>query len=169
MAVHLTDPIGKANRSIAFIGGGVAVAGALVVCWLSENPRLVWHRLAAGCVLPPFWVMSLAWLLGFFLLGMAAGLLFSSCPHSAAHEAILWKGATYLLLAAVLALSWYILLFGKFLLLLSWLALLPTMAAALYAAILWWRLSPLCGGILGGYALWMLVLLILELAVMLQS
>ncbi len=171
MSTKWTNRMSRFHKITTLLGGGLSLAAAILVRLLTENPRLVLHRLAAGCHLPPLWFLGFVWLAGFCLLGAAMGFLLGNlcCGGSTHREALLWRGSTCLILALVISLVWYVLLFGKFSLFFSWLCLPLAMALALLCALSWWRLSRGASLILGGYALWMLCLFLLQFAVMLHN
>ena len=152
----------------ACIGAGAVTAAVLLTRVAVGSPWEVLHRLSTATLLPPLWLMSLLWVASFVLVGGAAGILLSSPEGSAVRQAHLWRGSTFLSLAVVFALAWYTLLFGKHWLLLSALLLLLAAAASLICAISWraacgrgW-IAPLA------YALWQILLFLLQLAVLLQ-
>jgi hypothetical protein len=84
-------------------------------------------------------------------------------------KALAWRGATALILAAVFSLVWYTLLFGKFLLLASWLCLPLSAAAAAWCALSWGQVRRGTAMILWGVFLWETFLFFLQLAVLLHA
>lgn len=158
------------NRGTASLIGGIGgVVLALLVRFFAGGPWTILHRLGAGEILPPLWFLSLLWLSWFFLVGFATGYLLATEVGGAPREVLLWRGMTCLVLTLVLALVWYTLLFGKFSLFFSWLCLPLALAAALLCAISWWSLCRGAAVVLIGYALWLLCLFLLQMAVMLHN
>ncbi len=167
--IKFTRQIGKIHKLSALIGGGIATVAAIFVRILTENPRVVLHRLAAYDRLPPLWLLSILWLGWFFLLGATTAILLCASRRDCRREALLWRGSTFLVLTVVISLIWYTLLFGKFSLLISWLCLPVAIAAALLCALSWWRTAGWAGVLLVGFALWLLCLFLLQFAVMLHN
>jgi tryptophan-rich sensory protein len=151
------------------VGGGAALAAALLTRLAAGSPAATVHQLEAFLPLPPLWLMGLLWLSAFALAGAAAGeMLTVPCP-SPRVEALAWRGATALILAVVFSLVWYTLLFGKFLLLASWLCLPLSAAAAAWCALSWGQVNRRAACILWGFALWEAFLFFLQLAVLFHA
>ena len=151
------------------IGGGLTLAAALLMGLSVGSALPAIHALRAEAILPPVWLMSLLWLSSFALLGGALGYLLSCPSGGALREARLWRGATFLVLTVTLALVWYSLLFGKLLLLPSWLCLLLAAAASLTCALSWWPISRGAALIAGGCSLWQLSLFFWQFAIIIHN
>ncbi len=151
------------------IGGGIGVGLLLFGRLLCESPRVAWHRLGCGAVLPPLWLLGCLYLAWGFLLGATAGYLIAgggtASRRTAGGEAALWRGCTALCLTYMLTLGWYLLFFGKCSLLISLLCLVLTGAAAAAGAVSLGGLSLVGAVIPGGYVLWVVYLLFSQIAV----
>lgn len=169
MLGKLTKHMRKTHKIAALVGGGLALAAAFLVRLSVGSPLAAIRFLAADRLLPPLWLMGLLWLLGLFLLGVVGGLAIASTGCGGQREALLWRGCTCLLLTVVFSLIWYALLFGKFSLFFSWICL-PLAAAVAVLCFLSWR-RPLGWAALvpAGYALWSVILFLLQFAVMLHN
>lgn len=158
------------KKPAAFIGGGVGVAIALLVALSAGSPWVTLHRTDATAVLPPMWFLSVLWFGWFFILGSLCGGLLLSRRRGAYAEALFWRGMTCLVLSVVCSFVWYVLFFGKGSLFFSWLCLPLALAAALLTALSWWQTvgkGEACVPL--GFALWILCLFLLQMAVLLHA
>jgi hypothetical protein len=165
---HTARPPHRLAPLPACIGAAVVTAAVLLTRAAVGSPWELLHRLSAASILPPLWLLSLLWMVSFALVGGAAGGLLAAPEGNAHRRAHLWQGSTFLVLAVVFALAWYTLLFGKLWVLISCLFPLLAAASALLCALSWrlagggaW-MAPL------GYALWQILVLLLQLAVLLH-
>jgi hypothetical protein len=120
----------------ALLGGGLSLLAALMLLWLTPRPLELLHLTGALAILPPLWLLAGLHLLWYLAVGALSGLLWAERFRRGGGEA-LWRGNTFFVWGITAASVWYILLFGKGLLLLSWL-FLPVAAAALVIAV-WCR------------------------------
>ena len=151
------------------IGGALTTVAALLTRLTVGSPLTVAHKLEALLILPPLWVLSLLWLVHFTLLGAAAGFLLGCPTHNPHQEAAMWRGCTFMVLAAVLSLVWYTLLFGKLCLLPSWLCLLLSAGAAAVCAISWRQTKKGAAVVAFAFSLWQVCLFFLQFAVILHT
>ncbi len=151
------------------IGGALTLAAALLTRLTVGSPLAVVHKLEAFLILPPLWVLSLVWLMHFAILGAAAGYLLACPAHNPVREAAMWRGCTFMVLAAVFSLVWYTLLFGKLCLLPSWICLLLSAGAALVCALSWRTLGKGAFAAALAFALWQIGLFFLQLTVILHT
>lgn len=157
-----------ARRRAALLWGLGALAVALLVRITAGSPDYILRLYGAGVLTPPLWLAGLGWFGGIFLPGAAAGYLSGAAGGGSPREAAFWRGCTCLLLSLLWALLWYALLFGKGLLLLSWLALPIGGAAAVGCGLSWWPLSRGGATVSFGYGGWLLLLFLWELGLMLS-
>lgn len=157
-----------ARRRAALLWGLCALAVALLVRITAGGPDYALRLYGAGVLTPPLWLAGLLWFGGVFLQGAAAGYLSGDTGGGSLREASFWRGCTCLLLALLWALLWYALLFGKGLLLLSWLCLPIGVAAAVGCGLSWWPLSRGGALVVFGYGGWLLLLFLWELGLMLS-
>ncbi len=156
-------------RLAALIGGGVAVAAALLVRLAAGGAWSMVHHLGAGEVLPPLWILGCLWLGGFFAVGAAIGGLVVAPSRGAAIEADMWRGCTCAVISLSGALIWYMLLFGKGALFLSWLCLPVALVVMLPGVISWSRVSAAATVVAVGWGLWIIMIFAGQLVVMLHS
>lgn len=164
-----TSPSARKPKLPMLIGGGVALAAALLTRLTVGTPVTAIHKFEAFLSLPPIWFMGLLWLASFALTGAFAGELLSSPCLPPRDEALAWRGATALVLALVFSLVWYTLLFGKCFLLASWLCLLLSAAAAVWCALSWLQVKRGASLVMFGFFLWQMILFFLQLAVLLHA
>lgn len=150
------------------VGGGVVLAAALLTRFLCGSPLWFLRWSDVSGLLPPLWLLSLLWMTAYVAVGCAAGYLFSCPAWGVARESHLWRGSTFLILAVVVSLVWYTLLFGKHYLLPSWLCLPVSASAAGVCGASWWRLQRAVGCVAWMFGIWQTVLFFLQLAVLLR-
>ena len=163
---------GKLGRYVtphSWIGGGCTLAAALAVCIRVGSPLPVLHRLGAGDLIPPLWLMGTLWLLGMFAVGWAFGCLLGMQTGGPVRDALKYRGSTCLVIAMVFALLWYELLFCSLSLLFSWLCLAVAIGTAVLCALSWWRLCRPVACITVAFSLWRLWLFLLQLGIMLRT
>lgn len=153
---------GKLDRTylpcIPICAGALWVA-ALIVRLTTTSPYIFLHSAAGRVPLPPTWLLGCVWLTYFALIGAAWGYILGMRAGRPHQDAGRFRGSMYFLLCVVFALLWYRLLFGAWAVFLSWLSLLLSLAAGVAAALCWWRVSRVVGGIMLAFALWLLFLL----------
>ncbi len=157
------------GRTSALIGGAVGLLAVIIVRFATETPWTVYHRLSAGDVLPPLWLLALAWFALPVLCGLAAGLLYGSLHRAPDAEAAFWRGCTCLVLSLMCALAWYTLLFGKCSLFFSGLCLVAAMLFSVLCVLSWRVLSVAATLLVCGNVLWYLILFLMQLAVALHT
>lgn len=159
----------ESTRTVALIGGATGVVLALLVSFSVGSPWTTLHRVDAPSVLPPIWFLSLSWFGWFFALGAAGACLLASRRRGAVADAAFWRGMTCLVLAVAFSFVWYILFFGKGSLFFSWLCLPLALAFSLLAGVFWWQSVSKGEALIPfGYALWLLCLFFLQMAVLLH-
>lgn len=161
-------PVTPRQRTAALIGGGIGLISVLLLRFATTSPWIVLHRLNAGCVLPPLWLLSCLWIACFVLLGAAAGVILSTDAGGAAETAA-WRGCTFLVLSVMLTFAWYTLLFAKFSLFVSWLCLPVGLVLAVLCGISWWQVRPAASLVAFGYALWLLLIFFWQIAVLVHA
>lgn len=157
------------HRKLSVACSLVTVAMGLSVILLSPSPLTVLHRLNALVVLPPLWLLTLLHLAWHALFGWLLVSAFLGHRKSPAHEGELWRGCTCMSVALGMIISWYVLLFAKGAVLLSWM-FLPSAGFLIVLCALDHRRFQ--RGSLIGYILlffWPLMLSFLHLVVLLQA
>lgn len=161
--------LGRLSTPHSWVGGGCTLAAALVVCIRVGSPLPVLHRLGAGDLVPPLWIMGALWLLGMFAVGWASGCLWGMRPCDPVRDALRYRGLTCMVIALVLTLLWYELLFCSLSLLLSWLCLAAAIAMTVLCVLSWWRLLFPVVCVTAGFAAWLAWLFLLQLGIMLRA
>lgn len=151
----------------ALVGSGVTLVVALLTRASTGSPLVAVHKLNALEVLPPLWLLGVLWLCAYALLGGATGYLLGRPVGGGRNEALLWRGAAFLVLTVALSLVWYTLLFGKLCVFPAWLCLPLSATAALICTLSWWRLCRGAALITAGFALWQVAVFLMQLCVML--
>lgn len=126
----------KASRQSGLTWGGITLLTALLLLCLTPRPAAILWMVSSLSLLPPLWLLTVLHLCWYFAVGFTVGCLFSVSPGRA-WDGLFWRGATMLLLGMTMAAVWYILLFGKGLILLSGLFLLPCGGAMAMTALCW--------------------------------
>ena len=148
-------------------GGGITMLAAFLTRLVTGSPLWLIHLGDVSGVLPPLWLISLLWLLSFLAVGAAAGYVFVCPPGGGGREVYVWRGSTFFVLAVVLSLTWYALLFGKHYLVPSWLLLIPSALCAAVCGLSWLRICRIAGGTVWCFALWQMILCFFQLRVLL--
>ena len=157
------------SKTTLLIFAAIPFSAGLGVMLLTPSPLYLLHRLDATSMLPPLWILALLHLGWYAATGATLGYALLRTPLRRASEGSFWRGCTCLVLGCMLISVWYILLFGKGALLLSW-GFLPLCAGAVLLAAL--SLHPLKGFSLWlaiPTVLWPIFLAILHLLVLLQT
>ncbi len=157
------------ERTGALCGGGAALAAVLLTRTFTGGAQTILHSYNAAALVPPLWIMGLLWFGLIALSGAALGARIADCHRGAAYSALLWRGATALVLADSFGCAWYALLFGKGVIAFSALCLLLCAGSALLCALSWWQIARAAAAITGLYAAFSLFLLFLQLAVLLRN
>ena len=109
-------------------------------------------------LLPPAWLMGLAWTLWYFALGAALGAVL--CTYGGS-SICAWRGAFFFLLMLFAGYLWYPLFFMRQNPLLSLLVLLGVIACAVLCALSWQSLSLAVAVVMWAHVLWLLYMLVL--------
>ena len=168
-AMNQAKPIYRFLTLPTLVGGGVVLAAALLTRLTVGNPLMILHKLGALGNLPPLWLLGFIWLTLYLLVGASTGYLLSCPSGKNGREASLWRGCTFMVLAVVLSLVWFTLLFGKFWLLPSWLCLCLAFVCAAICAVSWWQVGKGPAIIIWLFAIWQICLFFLQFAIMLST
>ena len=147
----------------------ISLSAGIGIMLLTPSPLYLLHRLDATGILPPLWFMSLLQLAWYALVGAFLGSVACHAPFRFSCEGSFWRGCTCLALGCMMMSVWYVLLFGKGALLLSW-VFLPLCVGMLLLATL--SLHPLKGFSLWPalpMVLWPIFIAILHLMVLLRT
>ena len=167
--MKMTKRIGKVHKTCALIGGGIGLLMAVSVAAVVGSPLPVIRLLEADALLPPLWLMGLLWLMGYVLLGMAAGWAWgtrSPVPHG---EISLWRGLTLLVVEVAFSFAWYRLSFGSLLLLPAGLCLVIGVATGVACTASWCQAYRSSAILCGGVTLCLFCLLLCHLVVILHN
>ena len=167
--MKLTNSFGKIHKTYVLIGGGAGVAVGVSVTAAVGSPLPVLRLLGAEALLPPVWLLGLLWLLGFGLLGAAAGYALACLTGDPAREAALWRGMTFLVAEVTVSFAWYSLFFGSFLLFPAWICLLTGIGAGVACTLAWFREYRLSCIAVGGVTLWLVYLVLCHATVILHN
>ena len=144
--------------SVAF-GAALALCGMAVrLWWGSPNAGIV--QMGIRELIPPVWLMSLLWMLWYFILGAVLGAILCTYGHNCIGA---WRGACFFLLMIGVGFLWYPLFFVKQNLVLSLLVIVLTAILCTVCALHWQCLSLGAGAVLWLHLLWLLYMLILQL------
>ena len=157
------------SKITLLIFAAIPFSAGLGVMLLTPSPLYLLHRLDATEILPPLWILTILLLGWYAATGVSLGGAFLRAPIRRVSEGSFWRGCTCMVLGCMLLSVWYILIFGKGALLLSW-VFLPLCSGAMLMAAL--SLHPL-----KGFSLWLAVptilwpifLAILHLLVLLRT
>ena len=157
------------HQTTLWVLAGIPLSAGIGVMLLTPSPLYLLHRLDATSVLPPLWLMTLLHLAWYAVVGAFLGSVACHKPFRRSHEGSFWRGCTCLALGCMMMSVWYILLFGKGALLLSW-GVLPLCVGMMLLAVL--SLHSLRGFSLWlaiPSVLWPILLAILHLMVLLRT
>ena len=167
--MKMTDHMGGAHKTCAWVGGGLGLVGSITVASAVGSPLPVLHVLGADAILPPIWFLGLLWLAGYGLLGAGAGLVLACLFRRDCRDAPLWKGLTFWVVAYALSLAWYCLCFGAFIPFPAGICLLVGVVAGVLCTLSWFRVCRCPAILCGGVTLWLFYLLLCQLVVVLHS
>jgi tryptophan-rich sensory protein len=141
---------------------GVLCAGAslLVRAWAGAPYKGI-DSMDIGALIPPVWLMALAWFCWYLVLGGVLGVILAG--HGA-RSADAWRGATFFVLMLGLGFVWYGLFFCRYAMGLGILLTAFLLVLCVLCALSWQGLSLVCGVVMYLHALWLLYMLILQLA-----
>lgn len=165
----MTKRIGRIHKTYVLIGGSSGVIVALSLAATVGSPLPVLRLWGADALLPPLWILGLLWLVGYALLGGAAGYALGAHGGGAAREVSLWRGLTFLVAEVTFSFAWYRLSFGSRLLLLGWICLAVSVAAGAVCAVAWRRVYRVPAMVCGGVTAWLLYLVLCHLVVILHN
>ena len=167
--MNMTNHIGKAYKTCALVGGGLGLVGSIAVATVVGSPLPVLHVLGADAILPPLWILGLLWLMGYALLGAAAGYVLACLFRGSCRDTPLWKGLTFWVVEYTLSLAWYCLCFGSFTLFPAGLCLLIGVVAGILCTLSWFRVCRRPALLCGGVTLWLAYLLLCHLVIILHN
>lgn len=145
----------------AVLCGTLMLAAAMLTRAWAGAPYEGIHRMGIGEVIPPVWLMSLLWLLWYFLLGAVCGGVLSAhggCCIGA------WRGAFFFVLMLGLGLVWYPLFFVRHATGLCVLITVVLIGLCVLCALNWQGMSLAAAAVLYLHALWLIYMLILQIA-----
>lgn len=144
----------------ALICGAVLSLCAAGVRFWWGSPHASITQMGIREVLPPVWLLSLLWLLWYFVLGATLGGVLYTYGKNCIDA---WRGACFFLLMIGVGFLWYPLFFVRQSFLLSLIVLLAVIELAVVAALQWQSLSVLAGAVLWLHVLWLFYMTILQL------
>ena len=167
--MKLTKRIGKVHKTYAWIGCGMGLLAAVAVASTVGSPLPILHLLGAGEILPPVWILSVLWLMGYGILGGAAGHVLACAAWSSFREAVIWRGLTFLVIEVTFSFAWYSLSFGSFHLVIAWICLMLGVVAGGICTLSWFSVQRIPAMLCGGVTLWFLYLALCHLVVILHN
>ena len=145
----------------AVLCGTLTLAAAMLTRAWAGAPYDGIHRMGIGEVIPPVWLMALLWLLWYFGLGAVCGGVLTShggCSIGA------WRGACFFVIMIFLGLVWYPLFFSRCALGLCVLLTVLLIGLCVLCALNWQNLSLAAAAVLYLHALWLIYMLVLQVA-----
>ncbi len=167
--MKMTGSFGKIHKTYALIGACSGLAAAVFLRLTVGSPLPILRLLGADALLPPLWLVGILWLLSYALAGASVGYILACRAGGGDRDALRWRGITFMILAVTLSFAWYSLLFSSFLLLPSWICLLLATASACLCTLSWRSVNLLPTVVVGGLALWLLLLALTQLMVILHN
>ena len=166
-AAWLNDELEQSSLFCTFFCGIVLTVAYFVIRFMAGSPYRVMLELGISDLMPPVWLLSLLQLMGFLIIGCAAGLVLGWRDVSCAVDK--YKGALFFVLMAVIELCWYPTLFGGGLVFLCVLEAVIMTCLALIVVFHFFRVSALSGILLSLHCVWVIYLLIFSCAVFFRN
>lgn len=133
--------IDKFNKSWVLPGGALFLLAVIFVKYQMPSPHVLLHSIQGYERLPPLWLLGLLWYGSYALIGCVLGHIFSLRHISCEGNGSRYLGAFLLLAGAVLGVVWYMLLFGKQAVLLSWILMGIELVLLFGGVYVWTRVS----------------------------
>ena len=162
----LNAEIDQANCvAIALFGILSSVAALLVRIWVG-SPYQSLLELGIRDISPPAWIMTFLWTLAFFINGCAAGMVMSY--RLSGCDAEKYKGCLYFVLLTIVELLWYPALFGSQLVFVSVLDAIFTLCLSIVVTLHFYRVTKLAGMLFLMHDIWLVYMLIMNFAVLIN-
>lgn len=159
----LNMEMNQSNPILMILLGLLMMVGSILIRFFVGSPHLFLLALNIGDLVPPVWLMSVLWLLSFFVVGCAAGFVLGY--KSGGCEVDKYKGGMFFVLFAVLELCWYPTFFGAGMVFLSVLESILILCLALCVTLCFYRVSKFAGMLFLLHDVWLIYMLILNFAV----
>lgn len=152
--------------SAAFLCGILCAGAGMLTRFWAGSPYGGLHQMGISEIVPPVWLMSLLWLLWYFALGAVCGAVLAG--HGACSVAA-WRGTVFFVLMLGLGLVWYPLFFGRQAVGLCLLITVLLLILCVLCALNWQQLSLVAGAVIYLHGLWLVYMLILQVACVFQT
>lgn len=166
-AAWINDELDQSSLVCTLFCGIVLTVAYFVIRSITGSPYRMMLELGISDIMPPVWLFSLLQMLGFLVIGCAAGLVLGWKDSSCAVEK--YRGALFFVLMAVIELCWYPTLFGGGLVFLCVLEAVLMTCLSLMVAYSFFRISGLSGILLSLHSIWIIYLLIFTCAVFFRN
>lgn len=169
----LTDRIRRwragCNLGALLIGGGATMLAGVLVRAVCGSPYRHGVMVQFDAYIPPVWLMTLLWMLWYFVLGATfVGTLWTARCNQATRADVYWGGMLFLSML-FFGFVWYPLFFVAARFFLAWLVVLVVLALCLLTALRYWKVSRLASGILLVHAVFLFYLWIVNFIVIIHS
>ena len=144
----------------ALVFGALLSLCAMGVRFWWGAPNATIAQMGIRELIPPVWLLSLLWLIWYFLLGAALGYVLYTFGASCIGA---WRGAFFFLLMIFVGFLWYPLFFVKQNIFLSLLVIFAVLLLCCVCTLHWQSLSLAVGAVFWLHALWLLYMLILQI------
>ncbi len=148
------------------VGALLTVAGILVRMFVGSPYRTI-LMMGVKDMVPPVWLMTLAWTFAFFTVGCAAGFIFAYRIKGSREEK--YRGSLFFVLLAVVELCWYPTVFGAQMVFIGLLESILILVLSLAVTFSFYRISKFAGMLLFLHDIWLIYMLILNFALLFRS
>ncbi len=159
----LNMEMNQSNPVLMILFGLLMMIGSILVRFFAGSPHMLLLALNIGDLVPPVWLMSILWLVSFFIVGCAAGFVLGY--KAGGCEVDKYKGEMFFVLLAVLELCWYPTFFGAGMVFLSVLESILILCLSLCVTLCFYRVSKFAGMLFLLHNVWLIYMLILNFAV----
>lgn len=166
LGAWLNSEIEQANCFVVAAFGVLASVFAIAVRIMVGSPYRTLLELGIEEISPPAWIMTLLWTMAFFINASGAGLVMSYKIGGC--EAEKYRGCLYFVLLTVAELLWYPTLFGGQLVFLSVLESILILCLSIVVTLLFYRITKLAGMFFLLHDIWLIYMLIMNFAVLIN-
>ncbi len=157
------------NLGAMLIGGGATMLAGVIVRAVCGSPYRHGVMVQFDAYIPPVWLMTLLWMLWYFILGATLAYVLSSSRCDRASRAEVYRGGMLFLSMLFLGFVWYPLFFVAARFFLAWLIVFAVLALCVLSAWGYWRVSRLVSVILLSHAVFLFYLWIVNFIVIVHS
>ena len=146
VSAWLNTEMERSNPFVMLTVGALLTAAGILVRILVGSPYRTILMMSVRDMMPPVWLMTVAWSLAFFTVGCAAGFVFAYRIKGSKEEK--YRGSLFFVLLAVSELCWYPTVFGAHLLLIGLLECILILILSLAVTFSFYRISKFAGMLL---------------------